>query len=78
MKCKYVEIVELMLRDKWTEPNVKDNAYNTPMMHAVKKNQVDCVKVLLSDPRVDLDCGLWIARRKPATTQPRVTLSWQR
>ena len=53
MKCKYVEIVELLLRDKRTEPNVKDNANgNTPLMHAVKKNQVDCVKV-----RVDLDCG---------------------
>ena len=59
VKCKYVEIVELLLlRDKRTEPNVKDNAYgNTPMMHVVKKNQVDCVKVLLSDPGVDLDCG---------------------
>ena len=53
VKCNRAEIVELLLRDKRTEPNIKDGGYdgydgygNTPLMHAIKENLVDCVKVL--------------------------------
>ena len=50
VKCNRAEIVELLLRDKRTELNIKDGGYdgygNTPLMHAIKENLVDCVKVL--------------------------------
>ena len=53
-----VEIVELLLSDGRTDPNMKDDGQraegNSPLMLAVKKNRVACVKLLLADPCVDL------------------------
>ena len=56
--------VQLLLCDKRTDPNIKDlepDGYesiiwegDSPLMFAVKWNLVDCVKLLLADPRVDL------------------------
>ena len=63
-----VRCVRLLLSDKRTDPNIKDERGDspytypikikswdsTPLMAAVKGNHVDCVKLLLADPRVDL------------------------
>ena len=47
--------VLLLLRDGRTDPNIKDDRMGvTPLMLAVKTNHVDCVELLLADPRVDL------------------------
>ena len=47
--------VQLLLRDGRTDPNIKyDRMGATPLMLAVKTNHVDCVELLLADPRVDL------------------------
>ena len=59
MRC-----VQLLLSDERTDPNIKSYEQYTekdevcegdsPLMYAVKWNYVDCVKLLLADPRVDL------------------------
>ena len=50
-----VSCVRLLIRDKRTDPNIKDDSWgSSPLMAAVKRNHVDCVKLLLADPRVDL------------------------
>ena len=63
-----VSCIRLLLSDKRTDPNIKDDRGDspytypikikswdsTPLMAAVKRNRVDCVKLLLADPRVDL------------------------
>ena len=57
MNCHHVEIVELLIRYKRTDPNIKDYSDgDTPLMLAIKENLEDCVKLILSDPRVDLGC----------------------
>ena len=53
------DCVKLLL-DARADPNIKDPPYDeeyegfSPLMFAVRHNQVDCVKLLLADPRVDL------------------------
>ena len=63
-----VRCVQLLLSDERTDPNIKSYEQYTekdgslcwvcegdsPLMYAVKWNYVDCVKLLLADPRVDL------------------------
>ena len=59
-----VRCVQLLLNDERTDPNIKSYEQYTekdevcegdsPLMYAVKWNYVDCVKLLLADPRVDL------------------------
>ena len=59
--------VQLLLNDKRTDPNkeyaCRENCGcfegDTPIMLAVKYNHVDCVRVLLADPRVDLMTRDW-------------------
>ena len=46
--------VQLILSDVRTEPNIKDDGGDSPLMVAVKWNHVDCVELLLADTRVDL------------------------
>ena len=50
-----VRCVRLLLSDKRTDPNIKDDSWgSSPLMVAVKRNRVACVELLLADPRVDL------------------------
>ena len=49
-----VRCVQLILSDVRTEPNIKDDGGDSPLMVAVKWNHVDCVELLLADTRVDL------------------------
>ena len=49
-----VNCVQLLISDKRTDPNLKDNRGDSPLMVAVKHNRVACVELLLADPRVDL------------------------
>ena len=59
--------LQLLLNDKRTDPNQEYacgddcGCYegDTPLMLAVKYNHVDCVRVLLADPRVDLMTRDW-------------------
>ena len=56
VKINALRCVQLLISDNRTDPNIKDNRGNSPLMFAVKRNFrfEDCAKLLLADPRVDL------------------------
>ena len=49
-----VECVELLLGVEEVEWNQKDSNGNTPLMLALRKNELDIAKMLLQCPRVDV------------------------
>ena len=56
VKSNALKCVQLLISDNRTDPNIRDNRGNSPLMFAVKRNFrfEDCAKLLLADPRVDL------------------------
>ncbi|MDR0645771.1 MAG: ankyrin repeat domain-containing protein [Elusimicrobiota bacterium] len=47
------EIVEILLEDRRTDPNIKDNHGNTALMEAAQKGHKEIVEILLEDHRTD-------------------------
>ena len=55
VKSNGLQCVQLLSRDERVDINIKNKDGETPVMLAMKEGKTEMVKILLDNPRVDLD-----------------------